>query len=39
MGDPWAAVKLFEFFSECYAEQYDIYRKDWNIADQTKYCL
>jgi len=27
MGDPCAVVKLSEVFSDCYAEQYDEYRK------------
>jgi hypothetical protein len=30
MGDPWAAVKLSEFFSDCYAEQDDHYLMDLN---------
>ena len=32
MGDPCSTVKLSEFFSDCYAEQYDAYHVNSNTA-------
>ena len=36
MGDPCSTVKLSEFFSDCYAEQYDAYHLNSNTAVYNK---
>ena len=36
MGDPCSTVKLSEFFSDCYAEQYDAYRMDTKTVFLSK---
>ena len=38
MGDPCATVKLSEFFSDCYAEQYDIYQRIIKAFIETRPC-
>lgn len=39
MGDPWAAVKLSEFFSDCYAEQHENYHTNLDSNAQSNVCL